>query len=81
MLFLVLLNDISRIMHVLSACKVWPNGACSHWLLLEHMTLNNETVTCQNPLSRPHDIRVVRVLLPAIVGYNSDYTVCVFIVL
>ena len=65
MLFLVSLNDISRVMHVLCASKFCPNGACSRWLLLEHMTLNNETVTRQNPLSRPHDIRVVRVLLPA----------------
>ena len=57
MLFLVLLNDI----HVLCTCydnvllKLFSNGACSHWLLLEHVTFSNETVTCQNPLSRPLD--------------------------
>ena len=86
MLFLVLLNNI----HVLCTCyvllKLFPNGACSHWLLLEHVTFSNETVTRQNPLSRPHDksydIREKECAITRDFWLQlCNYTVYVFIVL
>ena len=33
---------------LLYSWKLFPNSACSHWLLWRHMTSNNETVSSQN---------------------------------
>ena len=59
MLFLVLLNNI----HVLCTCyvllKLVPNGAWSHWLLLEHVTFSNGTPpkSLSKPQDKSYDIR------------------------
>lgn len=43
-------------MRVLCASEIIPQWrVLSLALLLEHVTFSNETVTRQNPLSRPHD--------------------------